>query len=62
MESNSSSPSQPNQSPCPPMLLRPHPKSPEVLDDYLESDPDNHRYKHYVPSLVSTKKHHALDS
>ena len=45
-----------NQSPCPPMLLRPRPKSPEVLDDYLEStasDPDNHTYKHYVPSLVS---------
>jgi hypothetical protein len=45
-----------DQSPCPPMLLRPRPKSPGVLDDFLEStvsDPDNHTYKHYVPSLVS---------
>ena len=45
-----------DQSPCPPMLLRPRPKSPGVLNDFLEStvsDPDNHTYKHYVPSLVS---------
>jgi hypothetical protein len=45
-----------DQSSCPPMLLRPRPKSPGVLDDYLEStvsDPDNYTYKHYVPSLVS---------
>jgi hypothetical protein len=26
-----------DQSPCPPMLLRPRPKSPGVLDDFLES-------------------------
>jgi hypothetical protein len=57
------------QSPCPPMLLRPRPKSPGVLDDYLEStvsDPDNYTYKHYVPSLVSvlwnsTIKEHETD-
>ena len=58
-----------DQSPCPPMLLRPRPKSPGVLDDFLEStvsDPDNHTYKHYVPSLVSvlwnsTIKEHAIE-
>ena len=58
-----------DQSPSPPMLLRPRPKSSEVLDDYLEStvsDPDNHTYKHYVPSLVSvlwnsTIKEHAIE-
>jgi hypothetical protein len=58
-----------NQSPCPPMMLRPRPNSPEVLDDYLEStvsDPDNHTYKHYVPSLVSVLwnspiKDHAIE-
>ena len=55
-----------NQSPCPPMLLRSRPKSREVLDDYLESDPDNHTYKHYVPSLVSVLwnsaiKEHAIE-
>ena len=51
------------------MLLRLHPKSSEVLDDYLEStvsDPDNHTYKHYVPYLVSvlwnsTIKEHAIE-
>jgi hypothetical protein len=51
------------------MLLRLHPKSSEVLDGYLEStvsDPDNHTYKHYVPSLVSvlwnsTIKEHAIE-
>jgi hypothetical protein len=26
-----------DQSPCPPMLLRPRPKSPGVLNDFLES-------------------------
>ena len=58
-----------DQSSCPPMLLRPRPKSPGVLDDYLEStvsDPDNYTYKHYVPSLVSvlwnsTIKEHAIE-
>lgn len=45
------------------------PKSPELFDEYLEptvSDPDNHTYKHYVPSLVSvlwnsTIKEHAFE-
>ncbi|CAG2241819.1 unnamed protein product [Mytilus edulis] len=44
------------QSACPPMLLRPRPKIPEQIDEYLDPtfpDPDNHTYKHYVPSLVS---------
>jgi hypothetical protein len=44
-------------------------KSPGVLNDFLEStvsDPDNHTYKHYVPSLVSvlwnsTIKEHAIE-
>ena len=58
-----------DQSSCPPMLLRPRSKSPGVLNDFLEStvsDPDNHTYKHYVPSLVSvlwnsTIKEHAIE-
>ncbi|CAC5376449.1 unnamed protein product [Mytilus coruscus] len=42
------------QSVCPPMLLWPRPKIPEQIDEYLDPtfpDPDNHTYKHYVPSL-----------
>ena len=58
-----------DQSACPPKLLRPRAKSPELIDEYLESnapDPDNHTYKHYVPSLVSvlwnsTIKEHKLE-
>ena len=57
-----------DQSPCPPKLLRPRPKSPDPIDEYLETDvpdPDNHTYKHYVPSLVSvmwnaTIKEHSI--
>ena len=58
-----------DQSACPPMLLRPRPKSPEPIDEYVDpavTDPDNHTYKHYVPSLVSilwnaTIKKHAFE-
>lgn len=59
-----------DQSVCTPMLLRPRPKSPELVDEYLDpvvSDPDNHTYKHYVPCLVSklwnaTIKEHIIAS
>ena len=58
-----------DQTVCPPMVLRPHAKSPDLFDEYLEatvSDPDNHTYKYYVPSLVSvlwnsTIKEHASE-
>ena len=51
------------QSACPPMLLRPRPKFPEQIDEYLDPtvpDPDNHTYKHYVPSLVSVMWNSAI--
>lgn len=57
-----------DQSPTSPMLLRPQPKSPELIDEYSNPkvcNPDNHTYKHYVPSLLSvmwnaTIKEHIL--
>ncbi|CAC5376446.1 unnamed protein product [Mytilus coruscus] len=51
------------QSVCPPMLLWPRSKFSEEIDEYLDPtvpDPDNHTYKHYVHSLLSTMWNSAI--